>query len=196
MTVRRGLLAILDQGPCYGYQLRSEFERRTGSTWPLNAGQVYSTLERHERDGLVTKKNSDGQGHVYFEITEAGRAEARSWLASPVQRSAESRDELAIKLAVAATLSGVDVSAMIDTQRETTLAYLETLRAATFDGEPKQGPAQLAWSLIQDRMIMSVEAEIRWLDQSAKRLAQHPHAMELEIDTELPKRGRPPIAPR
>ena len=46
MTVRQSLLAILDQGPCYGYQLRAEFDRRTGSTWPLNVGQIYNTLDR------------------------------------------------------------------------------------------------------------------------------------------------------
>ena len=55
MSVRLSLLAILDQGPCYGYQLRAEFDRRTGSTWPLNVGQIYNTLERLERDGLVSR---------------------------------------------------------------------------------------------------------------------------------------------
>ena len=53
MSVRQSLLAILDQAPCYGYQLRGEFETRTGGTWPLNVGQVYTTLSRLERDGLV-----------------------------------------------------------------------------------------------------------------------------------------------
>ena len=53
MTVRNALLALLEQGPLYGYQLRSEFEERTGGTWPLNVGQVYTTLARLERDGLV-----------------------------------------------------------------------------------------------------------------------------------------------
>ena len=55
MSVRQSLLAILDQGPCYGYQLRAEFDRRTGSTWPLNVGQIYNTLDRLERDGFVAK---------------------------------------------------------------------------------------------------------------------------------------------
>ena len=59
MTVRQSLLAILDQGPCYGYQLRAEFDRRTGSTWPLNVGQIYNTIDRLERDGLVAKGATD-----------------------------------------------------------------------------------------------------------------------------------------
>ncbi|CUU53592.1 Virulence activator alpha C-term [Parafrankia irregularis] len=53
MSVRNGLLALLAERPMYGYQLRAEFEARTGSTWPLNIGQVYTTLRRLERDGLV-----------------------------------------------------------------------------------------------------------------------------------------------
>ena len=49
MSVRQSLLAILDQGSCYGYQLRTEYERRTGAP-TLNVGQIYTTLERLERD--------------------------------------------------------------------------------------------------------------------------------------------------
>lgn len=89
MSVRQSLLAILDQGPCYGYQLRAEFDRRTGSTWPLNVGQIYNTLERLERDGLVERGDADEQGHVYWVITDAGSAEVAGWLSSPVERGAE-----------------------------------------------------------------------------------------------------------
>lgn len=55
MSVRPGLLAILNEEPCHGYQLRGGFERRTGSARPLNVGQIYSTRDRSERDGLVVK---------------------------------------------------------------------------------------------------------------------------------------------
>jgi DNA-binding PadR family transcriptional regulator len=53
MSVRHALLALLSEGPKYGLQLRQEFEARTGEVWPLNVGQVYTTLQRLERDGLV-----------------------------------------------------------------------------------------------------------------------------------------------
>src|SRR6476620_477191 len=99
MSVRQSLLAILDQGPCYGYKLRTAFERRPASTWPPNVGQSYNTIDRLERDGLVEKGEPDEHGHIYFEITDAGRAEVRTWLSSPVQRSSGTRDELAIKVA-------------------------------------------------------------------------------------------------
>src|SRR6187431_415146 len=87
MSVRHGLLAILAQGPCYGYQLRQEFDRRTGGTWSLNVGQVYSTLDRLERDGLVETAGTDAEGRAIYAITNAGRTEAHEWLIGPVLRN-------------------------------------------------------------------------------------------------------------
>jgi len=192
VSVRQSLLAILDQGPCYGYQLRSEFDRRTGSTWPLNVGQIYNTLERLERDGLVEKGETDEQGHVYWQITAAGTAEVQTWLASPVERSTGTRDELAIKLSVAATLPGVDVATVIQTQRTASLAQLQTLTRAKYAGADPDGPEELAWSLVVDAMIFTAEAEVRWLDHVEERLARHPrHAMALTLSEDKPKRGRP-----
>lgn len=192
MSVRQSLLAILDQGPCYGYQLRSEFDRRTGSTWPLNVGQIYNTLDRLERDGLVMKGDTDEQGHVYWKITEAGHDEVAQWLASPVERGQGTRDELAIKLAVAATLPGVEVSNVIQTQRHSSLRQLQELHRAKSAGANPDGPEELAWALVVDSMIFQAEAEVRWLDHTEQRLALHPqHAMALELSTQHPKRGRP-----
>ncbi|WP_426324298.1 PadR family transcriptional regulator [Microbacterium sp. E-13] len=192
MSVRQSLLAILAQGPCYGYQLRAEFDRRTGSTWPLNVGQIYNTLDRLERDGLVEKGDVDEHGHVYWRITDAGAAEVRDWLASAVHRGHGTRDELAIKLAVAATLPGADVSAIIRTQRRASLAQLEELGRATYGGTSHGGPEELAWTLVVDSMTFAAEAELRWLDRCEERLALHPdRAIALELSTEKPKRGRP-----
>ncbi len=190
MSVRQSLLAILDQGPCYGYQLRSEFDRRTGSTWPLNVGQIYNTLDRLERDGLVAKGEADEHGHIYFEITDAGRLAVREWLSSPVERGQGTRDELAIKLAVAATLPGVDVAEVIQTQRRASLAQLQELNRAKYAGANPDGPEELAWALVVDSMIFQAEAEVRWLDHTDQRLALHPqHA--LALSTDKPRRGRP-----
>jgi DNA-binding PadR family transcriptional regulator len=196
MSVRQSLLAILDQGPCYGYQLRAEFDRRTGSTWPLNVGQIYSTLDRLERDGLVEKSAIDDQGHVFYEITAAGTAEAAAWLGSPVERGQGTRDELAIKLALAATLPGVDVVEVIQTERKASLAQLQQLNRAKYAGADPDGPEELAWALVVDSMIFAAEAEVRWLDHSEQRLAARPHhIISLELSTERPRRGRPAQSP-
>lgn len=194
MSVRQSLLAILDQGPCYGYQLRSEFERRTGSMWALNVGQIYNTLDRLERDGLVAKGETDAQGHVFWHITDAGSRDVRAWLAAPLEREAGLRDELAIKLAVAATLPGVEVSPLIEAQRAETRDRLARLTAESPTSHDE--PQTLARAVIVDAMILAAEAELRLLDRTEERLARHPDsALPLALAADAPRRGRPVKTP-
>ncbi len=167
MSVRQALLALLEEEPRYGYQLRAEFERRTGSTWPLNVGQVYTTLARLERDGLVVAQGEDGDGHVVYAITEDGRDEVSGWFTTPVERSQPPRDELAIKLALAVSVPGVDIGAVIQQQRSATMRAMQDytrlrMRASAED--------DLAWSLVLDSLVFSAEAEVRWLDHCEARL--------------------------
>ena len=193
MSVRQSLLAILDQGPCYGYQLRSEFDRRTGSSLPVNVGQIYTTLDRLERDGLVAKGATDDQGHVYYEITEAGRDEARTWLRSPVVRPSGTRDELALKLALAATLPGVDVDDIVATQRRASISALDALRQSRSDERSDAGSTDFPADLVADALLFHAEAEVRWLDHVRDRLAEHhPAQLTLALVAERPRRGRPP----
>ena len=194
MSVRQSLLAILDQGPCYGYQLRSEFDRRTGSTWPLNVGQIYNTLERLERDGLVERADHEVDGQIFYAITDAGRAEVAGWLGSPVERSAATRDDLAIKLAIAVTLPGVDIAQVIQVQRTATLHNLKDLTKTKNASSDPETSEDLAWLLVVDSLVFQAEAEVRWLDHSEQRLARASAAglaTPLPLSTEVPKRGRP-----
>lgn len=195
MSIRQSFLAILDQGACYGYQLRAEFERRTGATWPLNIGQIYSTLDRLERDGLVERDDEGDGEHIYYRITPAGHEEVASWLGSPVVRStAAQRDELAMKLAIAVTLPGVDIAALIQVQRHATFRTLQELtRTKRTGGEPASAE-DLAWQLVVDALIFQAEAEIRWLDHSEARLSRAVaagFATPVPIDDTPVRRGRP-----
>ncbi|MBC7762241.1 MAG: PadR family transcriptional regulator [Candidatus Saccharibacteria bacterium] len=194
MSVRQSLLAILDQGPCYGYQLKSEFDRRTGSTWPLNVGQVYNTLERLERDGLVERTKGDAEDQKNYRITAAGRTEVATWLGSPVVRTAATRDELAIKLAVAVTLPGVDITHVIQVQRGATLRTLQELTRTKNATDDPETAEQLSWLLVVDSLIFQAEAEVRWLDHSETRLARAAASgvtSAVPLNPEVPKRGRP-----
>ncbi|MER7130001.1 PadR family transcriptional regulator [Streptosporangium saharense] len=158
MAIKQGLLALLSRGPRYGYQLRAEFEASTGATWPLNIGQVYTTLSRLERDGLVAPGEQDEQGRVVHAITEAGLTEMERWFSTPVAQSDRPRDELVIKLAMAVA-AGIDVRPVIQTQRVATMRTLQGLtRAKRANAE---SPAQ---RLVIDSMIFQAEAEQRWLD--------------------------------
>jgi DNA-binding PadR family transcriptional regulator len=138
MSIRHSLLALLQDQPRYGYQLRVEFENRTGATWPLNIGQVYTTLDRLERDALVAKEGDDGEGHVVYSITPAGKDEVRNWFAAPVERNSPPRNELAIKLALAVTLPGVDVQAIIQAQRVASIRALQDYTRARRDTAANQ----------------------------------------------------------
>lgn len=163
MSIKHSILAMLLEGPRYGYQLRSEFEDRTGGTWPLNIGQVYTTLDRLDRDGFIENKGDDGEGHVIYQLTEKGEAEAQQWFESPVERNSLPRNELAIKIALALTVPGVDVSAVIQVQRSASIRSLQE-----FNRLRRSADSQLdtAWLLVLDSHIFAAEAEVRWLDHA------------------------------
>ncbi|QBX55561.1 PadR family transcriptional regulator [Nocardioides seonyuensis] len=167
MSIKHGLLALLEREPMYGYQLRSEFDATTGSTWPLNVGQVYTTLARLERDGLVTPGEEDAEGRVRYSITDAGREELAGWFGTPVVNSDRPRDELAIKLALAVTVPGIDVAAVIQQQRASTIVAMQDLTRLKATGE-----GDLSWSLVLESMRFQYDAEIRWLDHCETSLAR------------------------
>jgi DNA-binding PadR family transcriptional regulator len=167
MSIRNGLLALLRRGPSHGYHLRTEFETATGSAWPLNVGQVYTTLARLERDGLVAQQSSDDEGRVVYRLTEAGGREVDAWFAAPVDRRDRPRDELAIKLALALTTPGVDVAAVVQAQRSATVHAMQDLTRL----KARSGPTgDDAWLLVVESMIFQAEAEVRWLDHCEARL--------------------------
>ena len=168
MSIRHGLLALLEREPMYGYQLRSEFDTTTGSTWPLNVGQVYTTLARLERDGLVSPGEEEEEGRTRYAITEAGREELQGWFATPVVTADRPRDELAIKLALAVTVPGVDVGAVIQRQRAATITAMQDLTRLKKGGDPED----LSWTLVLESMRYQLEAEVRWLDHCEAALAR------------------------
>ena len=177
MSVRQGLLALLATEPMYGARLRAEFEARTGGTWPLNVGQVYTTLARLERDGLVEEVGADDEGRISYRLTPAGQQEVARWWLAPVDRQTTPRDELVIKLALAVTVPGVDVRRVVQPQRTATLRHLQDLtrhkqRATTTHEAATGDGADLAWLLVLENLIYSGEAEVRWLDHVEARLAR------------------------
>ena len=184
MSIRFGLLALLEREPMYGYQLRNEFESSTGATWPLNVGQVYTTLTRLERDGLVTAEGEDDEGRFRYAITAAGRAELLGWFTAPVTAQDRPRDELAIKLALAVRVPGIDVPAVIQRQRTATVSRLQELTRlkAGSDGD-------LAWSLVLENLRFAAEAEVRWLDHCETALARAARERDRRTD-ERPPGGR------
>jgi DNA-binding PadR family transcriptional regulator len=162
MSVRYGLLGLLRRAPAHGYQLWGDFESVTGAAWPLNIGQVYSTLQRLERNGLIAPEGaegSEGQERRRYRLTKRGSQELDRWFASALARPAHSRSELVIKVAVAMSLPDVDVRSVLDAQRAETMAELQSLTQSKI-----KASGDVVASLALDALVFSAEAEIRWLD--------------------------------
>jgi DNA-binding PadR family transcriptional regulator len=179
-------------GECHGYQLRQEIESRTGGSWQINIGQIYSTLERLERDGLVETTESNEQGQTRSRVTEAGAAEASLWLTTAIPSTAETRNELAMKLALAVTIPGCDVEKLVNAQRVQTMRTLQALTATKREVDQNDA-SELPWLLIADLNIFNCEAELRWLEHIEGTIARS-LARGLDATQELSataKRGRP-----
>lgn len=166
MSVTDGLLALLADGPAHGYQLKAEFEEATGGAWPLNIGQVYSSLQRLERDGLIELDADDGERKSY-RLTLAGQQHLEGWLVEPVERTTETRDEVAMKILLAARSGDAEPLSVVAAQRDATLQTLQRLIRQRTE-EPGDG---LAWQLHVDRVALRCRAELDWLELVADRLA-------------------------
>jgi DNA-binding PadR family transcriptional regulator len=167
MSVRHALLGLLSEGPKYGLQLRQEFEARTGEVWPLNVGQVYTTLQRLERDGLVESDETGEDGPQRgFRITAEGAEELATWLRTPPDLSSPPRDELVIKVLVAVRMPGVDVHDVIQLHRR----YLVELMQQWTRLKEDEGQFDLSFALVVDAELFRLDSVIRWLDSADGRL--------------------------
>lgn len=167
MSVRHALLALLSEGPKYGLQLRQEFEQRTGEVWPLNVGQVYTTLQRLERDGLVESDDEEEPGpQKSFRLTTDGTTELNTWLRTPPDLSSPPRDELVIKVLVAIRVPGVDVRDVVQTHRRHVVELMQEWTRVKRDA----GPDDVSLSLVVDAELFRLDSVIRWLDAADVRL--------------------------
>lgn len=157
MSVKHALLALLSSGPQHGYALKVALEQTTGQLWTLNVGQVYTTLARLERDELVEGEGEDGEGRVAYSLTEAGEAELARWFDSPLRMEERPRDDLALKVAMAAAVPGVDLAGVIRSQRTAALGQMRDLTRLRAEDDT-------AWMLMLEAMRLRVDAELRWLD--------------------------------
>jgi DNA-binding PadR family transcriptional regulator len=167
MSIPYALLALLTEGPKYGLQLRQEFEAGTGEVWPLNVGQVYTTLQRLERDGLVESDDAAAEGpQKRFRITADGTEELAGWLRTPPDLSSPPRDELVIKVLVALRVPGVDVHEVVQVHRR----YLIELMQQWTRLKEDLAERDLAFALVVDAELFRLDSVVRWLDAADGRL--------------------------
>lgn len=188
MSIRHALLALLSEGPKYGLRLREEFEARTGEVWPLNVGQVYTTLQRLERDELVESEGAAEGPQKSFQITESGAAELADWLRTPPDLSAPPRDELVMKVLMAIRMPGSDVHEVIQVHRR----YLVQLMQEWTRIKKGGAEGDLNLVLAVDAELFRLDSVVRWLDAVDARLKRAAPAEShvQPASTPLPKRRR------
>jgi len=167
VSVRHALLGLLSEGPKYGLQLQQEFEAGTGEVWPLNIGQVYTTLQRLERDGLVESEDQrEDSPQKSFRITADGAEELAEWLRTPPDMTAPPRDELVIKVLVALRLPGVDVHEVIQSHRRHLVQLMQQWTRLKED----EAEHDVGLALVVDAELFRLDSVIRWLDAADGRL--------------------------
>jgi DNA-binding PadR family transcriptional regulator len=165
MTVPLALLGLLERAPSHGYDLKRDYDAFFGRGKPLPPGQVYSTLARLARDGKVVigdVEPGDGPDRKRYVITDLGATELQSWLADPSEPEPHLQTVLFTKV-VLALLLGRDAEAYLDAQRA---AHLQRMRELT---EVRRS-ASLVDRLLADHGLFHLEADLRWIDQTAGRL--------------------------
>ena len=174
MSVRHALLALLSQGPKYGMQLKEEYEGATGDAWPLNVGQVYTTLQRLERDGLVESNPAgDDERQRDYRITAPGQSELENWLTTPPGPGSPPRDELITKVLVALRVPGIDVHDVIQAHRR---QAVELMRQWT-SFKQEEAELDVPFALMVEAELFRLEAVVKWLDiadRQVKRAARQP----------------------
>jgi len=168
MPVPHALLALLSEGPKYGMRLQNEFEARTGEVWPLNIGQVYTTLQRLERDGLVEADAEGERSQKRYRITDAGTQELGEWIRRPPGLVPPPRDELVIKVLVALQVPGLDIHEILQAHRRQAIEVIQRYTRVKAD----TAESDVALALVADAELFRLEAIVRWLDAADVRLKQ------------------------
>ncbi len=171
--MRYAFLALLAKAPAHGYELKQAFEETFGDVWPpLNFGQIYTTLQRLERDALV-QSHEVPQDHrrdkKVYELTPAGHAELRNWLAEPTT-GPWLKDEFFMKLVMAGLTDAADQAALIERQRRVYTQALHDLNtmAARSGSNPDAIPA-----LLIEGAALHLQADLKWLELCEEALADH-----------------------
>ncbi|WP_431948553.1 PadR family transcriptional regulator [Actinacidiphila sp. bgisy167] len=165
MSIGHTLLGLLESGPRHGYDLKRAFDERFGQDRPLHYGQVYSTMSRLLRNGLVeidAIEPGEGPERKRYAITEAGVTDVGRWLATPEKPEPYLQSTLYTKV-VLALLTRRDATALLDVQRAEHLRMMRELTERKRNGD-------LADQLICDHALFHLEADLRWLELTAARL--------------------------
>lgn len=190
MSVRNAILGLLAQHPRHGYELRAAFEALVGGEdiWDVKPAQIYTTLTRLEEGGLVAEKTTGQEGGPEkrtYGLTAQGRLELNDWFTTGIEGEHQ-RDEFFIKLMLSIDDEKADPYQVIQAQRSELYKQLHELTNHRNVADPKK---ELARIFSLDKMIMHLEADLKWLDILDSRLDDI--RKQPVPQPELRPRGRP-----
>jgi DNA-binding PadR family transcriptional regulator len=165
MSMADVLLALLVGGPSHGYDLKRGHDSWFDQAKPLAFGQVYATLARLERDGLVAIAHTEagsGPDRTIYELTPAGRERVDAWIGTPAEPAPPGADEL-IRKTVAAIRLGLDPAGFVARQRA---AHLRRMHALEDVATP-----DLMSAMVREHAIAHLDADLRWLASAAEQLS-------------------------
>lgn len=174
LAVKHGILGILTQGPRHGYELKQEFDLLTCGLWDLNIGQIYSTLERMLKDGLVTLEEGEGAGEdrKVYRVTTAGVQELEAWLDRPPLKAKPLRDELFVRLGLLITKDIKAALTLLDSQRRVYHLQMAELTRQKIQLLKAQGADRVRREIMLDAALLHVEADLKWVENCEARLGQ------------------------
>ena len=165
MSIGQAFLGLLEDQPRHGYDLKRVYDERFGQGRPLAYGQVYSTLSRLLKGGLVEVEgleSGDGPDRKRYTITAAGITDVQRWLEQPEKPETFLQNTLYTKV-VLALLTGRSAGTILQTQQTEHLRLMRELTRRKTAGD-------LADQLICDYALFHLEADLRWLELTAARL--------------------------
>jgi DNA-binding PadR family transcriptional regulator len=174
MSIKYAILAILAERDRHGYELKSSFDEKVGEFWSLNFGQIYSTLDRLEKEELVThdrEMQEKRPDRKIFSITSLGKKELAQWLATPVSKIRALRDEFFIKLVFMDKDDPGPLLALIEKQKALHLQQMSKLTQRKLAlKKTEKDPGALTTELLLDAGLFHAEADIRWLTLCESKL--------------------------
>ena len=177
MSLKYGLLGLLTSEPLHGYEVKNRFEAMLGGTWEVNIGQVYTTLQRLERDRLVRPVGVRGdRGKQAYELSPEGRKALDDWLAEADTGPQSLHEDIYVKLLIATRVANGSVGQLLGRQKR---AYLQRLRDLNRLEERARRDGRIDLARLVRGALLHAEADLKWIDElSTERLGVESVATE------------------
>ena len=163
MSLKYGVLGLLTTEPLHGYEVKTRFESMLGGTWEVNIGQIYTTLQRLERDGLVRPAGPRGdRGKQMYELSPKGREVLDRWLAEPDSGPQSLHEDIYVKLLLATRIANGDLQPLLARQKR---AYLQRLRDLNRLEERARRDGRIDLARLVRGALLHTEADLKWIDE-------------------------------